>query len=262
MTIRFLIVGTQRTGSQALFQALNLHPDVVCGGEWTQEVPTHRKLSVAKRALAGDVRDVQGHRPADEMQRVREFGADAGRFGFKILFRSSDKWLVHPRFSPALVVDRLEAHVAWLRKTPDIRIIQLVRRDGIEWLKSKYLARTTGSFTHTHYPDDAKVTVPIGSAVKALEAKNWVDHRLSGLASTNPYLRIVYEDFAADNRRGLESCLGFLGCDVSRVPPEARFIEKQSKQSAAAYIRNHDELSRVLETRGLRMSGLLSGGVA
>lgn len=262
MTVSFLIVGTQRTGSQALFQALNLHPSVVCGGEWTQQVSSHRKLVVAKRALAGDISDVEAHRPADEMQRIRKSGAAAGWLGFKILFRSSDKWLLHPRFSPALLVDRLEAHLAWLRKTPNVRVIQLVRRDGIEWLKSKYLARTTGAFTHTHYPDDAQVIVPIGSAIKALEAKNWVDRRLSRLASTNPYLRIVYEDFAADNRRGLETSLEFLGCDVSQIPPGARFTEKQSKQSAAAYIRNHDELSRVLEARGLRMSSLLSGGVA
>ena len=100
--------------------------------------------------------------------------------------------------------------------------------------------------------------MPIRSAVKALEAKNWVDRRLSSLASTNPYLRIVYEEFAKDNRSGLESCLSFLGCDIRKLPPVARFIEKQSKQPASAYIRNHDELSKVLETRGLRMSTLIT----
>jgi len=262
MTIRFLIVGTQRTGSQALFLALNLHPEVVCGGEWTQDVAGYRKLSVAKRALYGDISDVRKHRPADEMRRADQLGASAGWYGFKILFRSSDKWLVRPRLSPALVVDRLEAHLAWLQGTPDIRIIQLVRRDGVEWLKSKYLARTTGSFTHTHYPDDAKVTVPVAKAIKALESKNWVDRRLSTLASSNPYLRVVYEDFAADNRRGLETCLEFLGCDSNRIPRDARFTEKQSKQSAANYIRNYDELSRALECRGLRSSALLAGAMA
>ena len=262
MTIRFLIVGTQRTGSQALFLALNLHPEVVCGGEWTQDVPGHRKLAVAKRALEGNIQDVRQHRPADEMRRADELGASAGWYGFKILFRSSDKWLVHPRLSPALVVDRLEAHLMWLRERADIRIIQLVRRDGIEWLKSKYLARSTGSFTHTHYPDDAKVTVPVAKAIKALEAKNWVDRRLSTLASSNPYLRVVYEDFSADNRRGLEGCLEFLGCDPTRVPQDARFTEKQSKQSAVRYIRNHDELSRALDRRGLRSSALLAGSTS
>ena len=258
MPIRFLIVGTQRTGSQALFQAVNLHPEVVCGGEWTQDAPVHRKVSVAQRALAGDVTDVLRHRPDDEMLRVRTLGPTAGWYGFKILFRSSDKWLGCSRLAPALIVDRLEAHLAWLRSAPNVRIIQLVRADGIEWLKSKYLARITGSFTHTHYPDDAKVTVPIRRAVKALESKNWVDRRLSTLASSNPYLRVVYEDFASDNRRGLESCLKFLGCDVGKLPPATRFIEKQSKRPASAYIRNHDELYQVLEARGLRMSNLTS----
>lgn len=258
MAIRFLIVGTQRTGSQALFQALNLHPDVVCGGEWTQGVAAYRKIAVAKAALAGDVSEVEGHRPIDEMQRVRDQKAYAGWFGFKILFRSSDKWLVHPRLAPALFADRLEAHLRWLATAPDVRVIQLVRSDGVEWLKSKCLARVTGSFTHKHYPDDAKVTIPIKSALKALESKNWVDRRLSSLSDTNPYLRVVYEDFAADNRRGLESCLGFLGCDVRKLPAEAPFIQKQSKQPASNYIRNFDELAPVLEARGLRTSALLA----
>jgi LPS sulfotransferase NodH len=254
----FLILGTQRTGSQALFQAFNLHPDVVCGGEWTQDVAWYRKRATAERALDGDVSGVAGLRPADEMQRVREQGTTAGCYGFKILFRSSDKWLGHPRLAPALLVDRLEAHLTWLKRRPDVHVIQLVRRDGVEWLKSKYLARSTGKFTHSQYPDDARIDVPVHHALRALRAKNWVDRRIASLEQTNPYLRVIYEDFAADNRRGLETCLAFLGCDLSRLPADTRFIEKQSKAPAAAYIRNFDELAAALAERQLDSSALLS----
>ena len=258
MPRKFLIVGTQRTGSQALFQALNLHPDVVCGGEWTQDVPAHRKIDVAARALAGDISDVIDLRPADEMQRVKERAVATSWFGFKILFRSSDKWLLHPRVAPALLVDRLEGHLAWLRQQSDVYIIQLVRADGIEWLKSKYLAKATGAFTNALYPEDTRITVPVRKALRALQAKNWVDRRLATLANSNPYCRIVYEEFAADNKRGLETCMAFLGCDVTRLPADLRFIEKQSKQSADSYIRNYEELAGALEARQMRSADLLS----
>lgn len=257
MPIHFLIVGTQRTGSQALFHAFNLHPDVVCGGEWTHEVPWYKKVAVASRALVGDFAEVTGTRPADEMRRAQELAAQAGWFGFKILFRSSDKWLVHPRLSPAQFFDRLEAHLVWLRQNREIRVIQLVRRDGIDWIKSKYLARATGTFTHTHYPEDAKITVPVHKALKSLQAKNWVDRRLATLADSNPYHRVIYEDFATDNRRELEACLAFLGCDITRLPPDGRFTEKQSKQSAASYIRNFEELAGAIEVSQLQSSALL-----
>lgn len=258
MPVRFLIVGTQRTGSQALFQALNLHPEVLCGGEWTQTVPCYKKISVASMAINGDYRRVVKNRPEEEMHRFESVAEAAGWFGFKVLFRSSDKWFGHPRLAPALLLDRLEGHLGWLRQRPDIRVIQLVRKDGVEWLKSKYLSRATGNFTHTQYPDDVKVTIPLGRALRALKAKDWVDRRLSSLASSNPYHRIIYEDFAADNRGALNSCLTFLGCDVTKLPLEGRFIKRQSSQTAASYIKNFEELVVALNASGLRMSSLRS----
>jgi hypothetical protein len=49
-----MIVGTLRTGSTTLYHSLNFHPDIVCGGEWTQHITWYKKLPVAQRALGAD----------------------------------------------------------------------------------------------------------------------------------------------------------------------------------------------------------------
>lgn len=247
MAKNFLIVGTQRTGSQALFNALNLHPDIVCGGEWTQNVPPHQKLRFTERALAGDFGDPVRARPKD-MKRIEEFYQPGVTWlGFKILFRSSDKWLLHPRVSPALLIDRLESYIRWLESHQDIHIIQLVRQDPIEWLKSKYVSRATKLIQRRAYPDDTKIVIPVASARRALAAKKWIDHRLEKLRQTNPYKRVNYEDFLADNRRELEACVSFLGCDLGKLPEEGDFLKPQSKRPASDYIVNYQELAAAIQ---------------
>lgn len=247
MLKNFLIVGTQRTGSQALSAAFNLHPQVVCGGEWTQRVTWLRKVSMAERALAGDFHGLISRRPELLKRFTTAFTSQTKWLGFKVLFSSSDKWLGHPRFAPALVKDRLEGHLGWLRSRPDIHIIQLVRRDTIEWLKSKYVARYTGLYTNKQYPEGTKIVIPVWAALRAAESKAWVDRKLMELASTNPHLLVSYEDFLADNRQELESCLEFLGCDPGMLPDSGEFRKRQSKGSAADYIENYFELLAALD---------------
>lgn len=248
----FLIVGTQRTGSQALYDALNLHPDVVCLGELTHHVSFTKKLRAAELALNGDLGKLIEARPKDRRIVSERLTDSTTWLGFKILFRSSDKWLVHPRWAPALLLDRIEDHLAWLGSRPDVHVIQLIRRDSVEWLKSKYLARETGRFMNKEYPSDLKVRIPLQRALRSAEAKAWVDKRLTAIASTNPYHRVYYEDFLRSNREVLESCLGFLHCDKSKLPEDARFINRQSTKSAADYISNYTELDRLLSDRQLR----------
>jgi hypothetical protein len=249
MPKNFLIVGTQRTGSQAFYAALNIHPAVVCGGEWTQRVMWPRKVSMAKRALDGDFHHLISRRPALLEHYTSSFTPQTEWLGFKILFSSSDKWIGHPRFAPTLMKDSLGGHLRWLRSRPDIYIIQIIRRDTIDWLKSKYVARHTGLYTNKQYPEGTRIEIPIWAAMRAAAAKNWVDSQLATLASTNPYHLVYYEDFLADNRKELEAGLAFLGCDPSELPDGKEFRKRQSKGSASDYILNYSELVAALKNR-------------
>ena len=245
----FLILGTQRTGSQALYGALNLHPEVVCGGEWTFKSASYEKIRKAEQALAGDFQEFLV-RPHLQERYANAVTPETRWLGFKILFRSSAKWLGSPALAPALWIDRLQGHLRWLRRRPDIHVIQLVRRDPVEWLKSKYLSRESGMYVNKQYPAEMKVRIPVGPALRAIAAKRWVDERLAGLAASNPYHRVEYEDFLADNRRAVEACLAFLGCDPDRLPVEGPYRKRQSKSDASQYIENYDELVAALQRNG------------
>ena len=249
MVRNFMIVGTQRTGSTALYHSLNCHPDIACGGEWTQHVSWYKKLWVTPRALGGDF-TVLSSRNRERISKV--FHEHTQWLGFKLLFRSSDKWLLHPRFAPTLWLDRLEAYLQWLSRRSGIHIIHIVRQDAIEWLKSKYLSSTTGLYAVQTYPDDLKVDIPSREAVKRLHTKNWIDDRLANLAQTNPYLRIYYEDFLTDNHTAVTSMIQFLQCDIDRLGGiQYGSQQKQSKGEAADYVTNYDQLVTELKNHDL-----------
>ena len=241
----FLILGTQRSGSQAIYFGLNQHPEVVCGGEWTFNAPWYQKIRKAEEALAGDFEQCLIRRPDLQERYSNAVTHEIRWLGFKILFRSSAKWLGHPALAPALWVDRLEGHLDWLRRRSDIQVIQLVRRDPVGWLKSKYLARATGSTTK-EYAAGIRVRIPVGPAIRALATKRHVDERLSSLVDSNPYHLVYYEDFALDNQKALESCLAFIGCDPVRLPIGAPAKRRQSNSPAADYTENFDELMTAL----------------
>jgi hypothetical protein len=246
MLNNFLILGTQRTGSNALFHLLNLHPDVACGAEWVRRVPWHRKLRVTELGLAGVFTGLESPHREAMTQRYHEHKR---WLGCKILFRASDKWVGHPRFSPTLWLDRLEAYLRWIAQRPDLHIIHLTRSHAVDWLKSKYMAEAT-VYMGQQYPDGMKVTIPVHKAVKRLYTKNWLDARLETLTHSNPYQRIFYEDLLKSNYDVMLSVLQFLACDTTKLPQNVKNeqpVKRQSKGDAVSYISNYELLIQELQ---------------
>ncbi|HKO89202.1 MAG TPA: sulfotransferase, partial [Burkholderiales bacterium] len=207
----FIIVGTQRTGSSALADALGTHPQIACGWEWTQHGWLANKIKRAERGLNGDFSwlDIK-----NRAHMALIIGEQTRWLGFRRLFRSSDKWLGNPQFSPPLWVDRFNGHLRWLRSRPDIHVIHIVRRDNLEWIKSKILSRENKAFVGRAYADDP-VPVNIRAAVRRLASKDCVDRKLMRLADGNPYLRVEYEDFVSDEQSTLNRIFAFLNCDLN-----------------------------------------------
>lgn len=171
--------------------------------------------------------------------------------GFRRLFRSSDKWWLHPSLSPALWIDRLEAHLKWLARHSELRVVHIVRRDNLAWLMSKALSSETGRYFGDSYPEDARASICVQSAIKRLAAKHWVDARLKTLEWTNPYLRVVYEDFRADNRAYAERVVEFLGHDPNALPPLVMQAKPQSRHDGGAVVTNAEALRRALQAHDM-----------
>ena len=133
----FLIVGTQRTGSSAMAEAIDNQDEIACGWEWTQHAVPWKEIESAKHGLKGNF---TGLKEKHRQHMKRTMTDQCQWLGYRRLFRASGKWLLHPRFAPALLLDRLEAHIDWLKESHDIDIIHIVRDDNIEWLKSKYVS--------------------------------------------------------------------------------------------------------------------------
>jgi len=240
----FIIVGTQRTGSSALGEAIAFHSKVVCGWEWTERVSRKNKIPFAQRALMGDfshLADMHKKHMADN------FNSNLQWLGYRRLFGSSDKWIFHPKYSIKSWLDQLNDHIKWFRSCPDLHIIHIVRHNNIEWLKSKYVARKAGSFVGKAYPKDIKVKIPISAAVRRLQAKKWIDDQLALLERSNPYLQLSYESLSEGMDGMLASMLEFLKCAPEVSIKSGGMIKKQSNKRPQEYIENYEELVTQLE---------------
>lgn len=244
----FLILGTQRTGSSAFAELLAMHPDIGCGWEWANRAGGRARARVAERALAGDGSVL----PAKHARQLYDIlGSGASWLGFRLLFRASHVWVVHPRLSPSLWLDGLSYVLKWVEGHPDIHVIHLVRGDSLEWLKSKYMAKEAGTYAGTRYPTGLKVKIPVGDAIRRLQCKHWIDGRIQAVGRTNPYIQLSYEQFREDNSRVVKEAVRFLGCDPTSLRSTPGKLSRQSTESAVNYIANYQQL-----VKGLRSAGV------
>lgn len=252
----FLIVGTQRTGSSALGVGLGLHPNVVCGWEWTMTARPWHSIRLAETALKGNFRKLGVE---DQKHMASQQISDDSILGFRKLFRSSNWWLMHPSLSPALRLDRFEGHLTWLRRRPDIKIIHIYRSNNLAWLKSKALSRKSGRFIGEAYQQDLTAGISLDEARRRIVAKNWVDGRLSTLRDTNPYTQVCYERFLENNHVVLSEVLEFLGCDprgLTESELQSRSTKPQSRKGTQDLLENYSELETALGQQGLLTSSL------
>jgi hypothetical protein len=225
---RFCIVTTGRTGSTRLRLLLDSHPRILCHGELFGENLTtlaaaesemHRLL-VAERAAD----------PAAFLTRRAFAAADAGAVGFKILYgQLLTRW-------PGL----LEA----LRSDRDVRIIHLVRRNGIKRFLSEYFV---GTVTHRHLcrqdetpPAVAPVTIPVATLLADLEQVGRHVALIRDLFRDHPCHEVAYEDSLDDNGPAMQGVQAFLG-----VPPAPLSvpIRKILPDDPRRLIANFDEVA-------------------
>lgn len=248
---KFIVVGTQRTGSSAFAELISLHPTIACGWEWTQHINPLAMVSTAKKSLNGDFKCLSSmHREHMSTQ----MNSDITHLGFRRLFRASDSWIFKPSISITRVADRLDSHLQWIASNSDIKIIHIVRNNNFDWISSKFVSKETGLYVGESYKENTVVDVDIDQALKRVKAKLWLDNKLKDLRKTNPYHVVLYEEFKKNNISNAKKAIEFLG-----VKGEVSLsgVQKIKPQSAGGgiNINNKDMLLNSLELSGLLNQG-------
>lgn len=234
--IRFVIVGTQRTGSSFLATSIEQHPELACGWEWTIDIPSYKRLSAAKSGLLGDFSGL-----SDKCRsHMQTFSMPVKGIGFRWLFSSSAKWLLKPEFSPSRVIERLTSFLRFVKSDPTIRIIHVTRNDDVGWLVSLYAAKTTGSYIGAKHTEDLRVSIPLKVAKKRLIAKRNLDRTLASLAQTNPYLALDYVEIESNPGETFKKVFEFLGV-ANEFNPQAK-TQKQQNKTYQEIVENYDAL--------------------
>lgn len=230
--VRFIIVTIGRTGSTRIRKLLDSHPDVRCHGEVFGE-------SIGQLAQ-GDAAPLE--------RLVAERAADPGEFLVRRALSAPEVRAVGVKILCNQLFDRHPGLLARLRVERDVRIIHLVRRDGIrrfvsEWCVGAGLVRHSYS-VHESAPEVRPIVIPI-EAVRADLARVEAERaRVVREFSGHPFMELGYEDSLEDNGAAMRRVQEFVGvvpatlsCDLRRVLPE----------DPRALVANYDEIVAALD---------------
>jgi LPS sulfotransferase NodH len=236
--VRFVILGTQRTGTILLMGLLDSHPEIACTGELFQHkadqvqhsVPRYRlhvTSSLKNRILhlAARRRSIQGY--LDDLFTI----LDAPVVGFKLMLDQAQRF-------PA-VLDYLKAH--------DFKVIHIVRQNLLKTYISRLRARQTGVYLSTESPDKVLLHVPVDSLVHELAALEREQETLQDVVSrlSLDSFTVSYESIASRLRESeLRRLLLFLGVDPDmHLEPRSTKITPDDLGEAIA---NYEEVVTTL----------------
>lgn len=234
--IHFIMLGTRRTGSTVISNALADHPQILQYGELFHDRASMRAAEAAHETMgAGVLRHLPNGLPTcldaddghDYLSRLFSQSTPAQAIGFKIFYH-------HARRGPiASVWDYLDRHT-------EIRILHIQRRNWLESLISEERAKLTKIWHATN----SVTTQPFGIAPARCqeyfgELKRW-RAVIQPLLVNHPVLGLEYQQFTEDFSRTLTRICCFLevNSEATMVPR----LTKIAQQEPRAELVNYQEL--------------------
>ncbi len=229
--VRFVIIGTERSGSNFLRGLLNAHPTAVALGEIFREHGT----------IGWDIRGYPRSRKT-----LALIEADPVAFLRQTLFRRYPKRLRAVGFKLFYHHARDDTwRSVWdyLKTDREIRIIHLKRKNMLKAYLSRCRANRTGSWVNTHGAEEAAVSVPLDyeDCLDSFERTRRHEQACDTIFSRHDKLELTYEELASDYVEQIYRVQTFLGLAPSPVEPTTF---KQSREPLSRAISNYAELRR------------------
>ena len=236
---RFVILGTQRTGTILLMGLLDSHPEIASVGELFQHRADYVQHSVPRYRLY--VASSPKNRILDLVARrsiVRSYLdsvfviLDTPVAGFKLMLDQARRF--------PMVLDYLKAH--------DFKIINIVRQNLLKTHVSRLRALETGVYMSTGKAEKVLLHVAVDSLVEelmALEREYEANQRILAQLSLDS-ISVTYESISGPSGASdLHRLLSFLGVDLDvRLEPRSTKITPDDLSKAIA---NYEEVASTLK---------------
>lgn len=238
MNSRFVIVGTQRTGTTLVRTSLNSHSRIRCSGEVFKTRPPPYKEPDGYWAYCRSDRMAWLKKAMTRRAHIYGFlnglltDGRVNAVGFKLMFS-------HARRYPEVV--------QYIRETA-LKVIHVERRNSLKTLLSREIAKATGVYhrigdgpgrSATPVRLDPRTIVARLDAI-GLEGDTWRTLLTGGLEVHS----ITYEDFVAGQDAQSRALLAFLGVDYEPLRSE---LSKVNPTDPKLMIENYDEIAEVLK---------------
>lgn len=232
---KFIVAGTQRTGTSMISDTLRSHPDIGSlgeifhfrGGVGGNTTGSYRQYINQKRRVRTIAHYINRPRLVEEYLDQLYKHSDVKALGFKLML--SQVW-------------QFPESVRYIQKHR-IKVLHLVRENFLKTLVSRISAKTRKLYHITKPVNVDKIHVPIHSLLSSLdliaeEVSDWKQ-----FAVNNPYMELSYESFVADREKELENALTFLG--VEYLSLDCR-LKKINPDDLSQVIENYSEVERTL----------------
>ena len=239
--VKFILLGSGRSGSSLITESLAEHPEVRIGTELFHSEEEPRRVAFSYfHKTNGSGHDAPHYRSGTDGKRFLEQDVFSQRFDTGVRAVGFKMFYVHARSNP-------REKTAWdyLISNKDIRVIHLIRTNLLEAYISLRIAFVTGEWERFKGSNAPRPEIPrLKIDPKACEAyfnrelvwRKWA-RKSFGL---HPFMQIEYErDVCGRFNDVMNEIHDFLG--VSRLPAR-QVLEKQSRRSPREATENYDEL--------------------
>ncbi len=239
--VRFIVAGTQRSGTTLIQTTLDSHPQIFCEGELFQMRRLFRKIPRKSYGQPG-YRWWLGGR-ADRWLMHATWRSIAVRQYLDWFITQSDS----PVFGFKLMWNQTERFPGTLKFLEDngYLLLHIRRRNILRSLVSRFAARARGLHHSTRAVATPLVTLPVHDLLTRLERISTDNINWERLGEQLPYLRIDYEDYVENPTIEDERMLDFLGApkDVAIKSP----LVKVTPNDLRKVIANFDEVAKALK---------------